>query len=318
MPIGLGYNTWVGIGEETTYGQAGSITKYVELNSGGDGITLSEDRIENASVYGIYRPYTKTIQGNISVSGSLTFDMRYEGFEKFLLVAFGTCTTTSLGSGAYQHKFTIADQLTKSLTLQINKDLYAFNYLGMMINSLEFKVASGGFLTLTVNFVGKDVGTATAGTPTFPTAPFVIFSDGAITYNSVSKNIKELTISINNNLLTDRRFIGSRTIAQPLRGGKVEVTGSFSVEFESLNEYNDFRNATVRSLVATFTSPTTIGTSTIPFTLELKCNSIRLTSGFPKVENEGIIKVDCPFKAYATSGTQRELEVTLKNSLSSI
>ncbi|MEN3014419.1 MAG: hypothetical protein ABDH23_07415, partial [Endomicrobiia bacterium] len=73
MPLAFGYNTWVGVGEETTYGQAATISRYVELNSGGDGITLSEDRIENASVYGVFRPHTKTIQGNISVSGSLTF-----------------------------------------------------------------------------------------------------------------------------------------------------------------------------------------------------------------------------------------------------
>jgi len=321
MAQGYGYKGYVGFGTESTWGSAAGTANYsfVELNAGADGLDVTEERLHTASVYSLNMDKDQMAKGPISVAGDLSFDMRYEGFEKLFKCAFGSVDTTQpegTDVDVYQHEFTIADTLGTGLTIEIGKDASAFQATGCMINNLTFDITNTGFLGLTVGIIGKDIGTAGTVSPSFPTAPLVVFSEGTVSYAGTATDVETASITLNNNLSDDRRYIGSRTIKQPLRSGKIEVTGTFTINFTSVNEYDDFRDAQERALQLKFEGATISG-GTSPYTVQIDCPYIRLTGGLPKIDDEGPIKVELPFKAYS-DGTDKELKLTLINAVSSV
>ena len=54
MALGLGFEGYVGIGTEGTYGTPAASHAFVHINTGGDGITRTEERLESSQVYGVY------------------------------------------------------------------------------------------------------------------------------------------------------------------------------------------------------------------------------------------------------------------------
>jgi hypothetical protein len=122
-------------------------------------------------------------------------------------------------------------------------------------------------------------------------------------------------IMINNNLAR-RNFCGSRKTSKPDRGGKVEVTGALTLEFDGTTQYQDFLTATSRALAINFTGATISGTAAYGHNFYLQ--NTRFTGNDPKVNNEGIIQVELPFKSYENGTDSRELELTLTNALASI
>jgi len=321
MAVGLGYKGYIGFGTEATWGSAVAPSSYLELNSGADGLEVTEERIHTASVYSINMDKDNMKKGAIAVSGDISFDARYEGMEKILKVAFGNVDTTQPEGtevNVYQHEFSITDTLGTGLTIEIGKDIKAFRASGCMINNLTFDITNTGFLVVTLGIIGKDIGTASVATPSFPSAELIAFSEGAITWGTESVDIISASITLNNNLSDDRRFIGSRYIKQPQRNGKIEVTGTLTMEFEDITKYEDFRNAQERALNLTFTSSGTIDASgTSKYKLEIDCPNVRFTGGLPKIDDEGTINIELPFKAYS-DGTDKEMKVTLVNGVSSV
>jgi len=327
MATGLGHKATIGFGTESTYGTFAVATNWVELNAGGDGLTVTEERLHSASVYGLSQRLATMGQGAITVGGDISFDMRYGGAEILLRAAMGTVESTQMGgtdSNEYKHVFKINDTLTATekafLSISMDKDVTGFRASGVMINTMDLAISNTGFLTCTLGLIGKDIGTGTVESASLGTEPLVVFSEGALTYGGSSVPVTAASIHLDNKLSTDRRFIGSRYISQPLRTGKLEVTGSFTCEFDGTGEYKDFRDAQERALELKFTGTAINDGGTESWTFDIDCANIRLTGGMPVVDNEGVIHLEAPFKAYSSgTGTgTRELEITLINNTTSI
>ena len=215
----------------------------------------------------------------------------------------------------YTQTFTLSDDLPVGLTFEVDRDLNAFTVEGGKINSLSMSIENGGFLKSTISIVGEDMTSGAVTPSTLPTSALVNFSQGVLQYNSVTRNVPSASFTLNNNLKTDRRFIGSRLISEPQRSGKVEVTGTFTIEFESTTEYEDFRAATSRALTLTFTGG--LIKTGHNYSLTITFPIIKLTAGMPKISDAGIISIELPFKAYATTNA-REFNIVIKNTLASI
>ena len=217
----------------------------------------------------------------------------------------------------YTHTFTLADALPTGLSMEIDRDVTAFTYEGCKINTLGLSIDPAGYLMADIGVVAEDETMAAATSQTLPTVELINFTHGALSYAEASASITKAAFTLNNNIKTDRRFIGSRLISQPQRSGKIEVTGNFTIEFESTDAYADFIAATSRALVLTFTSATLIKTGHYR-TLTITFPIIKLTGTTPKVNDKGIIYLECPFKAYATDSSTREFNITLKNTVVSV
>ena len=320
MATGLGYQGFMGFGTETVYGTPLAATKWSEFNNGGDGLTTDEERLESASVYGVHRELTDMKQGAISVSGDMVTDVRYEGLELLYKMGMGAVTSTQQGTtSAYSHLFKLTDTIGTSLTVEVERDIKVFKYEGCMVNTITWNVTNTGFLIATFGFIGEDTGTGASPTAaTLPTAPLACFSQGAFTWNSGTVQISNFSLTHNNNLSTDRRFIGSRLVSQPQRTSKMEVTGSFTTEFENSNEYDDFRNAQERAMRIDFIGGSIASGGTNTYLYSFVLANVRLTGGEPHITDEGVIMLDAPFKAYASGTGTREYELTIRNAVTTV
>ena len=180
--VGQGFNDFLGIGEETTWGTAVARTAYLEVND--ESLVDNEEFIESASLRSAGMRTNRSVQGPIDPSGTIVFEAQFEGWELFLKHAMGTVTTTQLdsttGTDAYRHVFTMSQPLPTGLTLHVNKDPQAFNFVGGMISSLNFSVSVGGFLLVTADVFCKEAIKATsADTPTFSSSDLVTVALGS-------------------------------------------------------------------------------------------------------------------------------------------
>lgn len=317
MPVGLGYKATLGIGEETTYGTTVARAKFLELVNGGDGLARVQPLVRTQSMRSVgVRGDIDVIQGLESVEGNLIFEMPYDGSEKMLKHAFGTVASSQPdGVGdptVYQHIFTPADTLLTGLSLEIDRDLSAFLYAGCKVNTLELAVDADGLLRLTAGILGQDVTLVAATAPTLPAVgKFNGPQATTLTWNAVAIAARNVRLTLDNNLDAARYKIGSRLRLEPVRQGKLRVTGSLTVEFDSTSVYSDFVNATSRALQIIFVGPA-IGVAARTYKLTIDVLIAKLTAYPVTVSNEGRITVDVAFEGFRDA-TNKELKLTLQN-----
>ncbi len=102
---------------------------------------------------------------------------------------------------------------------------------------------------------------------------------------------------------------------EPVRDAKLEVVGSFTTEFSSWAQYDDFRNATEREMIITYTGDT-IGGS-VAKTVKLECGVAVLTDETVVAAAPGRILIDQSFKAYRTTSAN-ELILTMINETATV
>lgn len=318
MPTGLGHKTYIGLGQETTWGTPVARTKFLELVSGGDALVVNEQKILSQGVNAIgVRGDLEVAKGPVSVEGSLTVEHHYDGLEVLLKHALGAVTSSQPNAAGYptvwSHVFTIADALPAGLTIEVARDVTAFIHEGCKITGLEFSLGGPDeLLRMVLDLLGEDVATGSATSPAFPSVGRFNAPEALLKWNTVQLKVHQFSIKLDNKLDADRRFIGSRLRSEPIRGGgKIEVTGTFVAEFEDATLYNDFRNATNRALQVVFTGPA-IGIQTRTYSLTLDCNVSQITDYPLNVDDEGRITVEVAFRSFRNA-TDNELKVTLQN-----
>lgn len=317
--VGLGLVGFLGIGQESTYGSAVSRTNFFEINE--ESIEVSEGRIESAALARVGMLNTKLAQGGIGVSGGFGFDAQYGGWERLLKHLFGTITSSNPdptnAATVWDHKFTIADTLPTGLTVEVFRDTGGFTtepnksflYQGCALTSGTFSCGVDDLLRTRFELMGRQEARAAKSTPTYDTSKLAVYHQGTILYNGDDKEVSEFSVTLNNSL-EFRPKLGSRIGRQPKRSGKLQVTGSFVMEFISWAEYDDFRNATERTFTAEFLGDTISGTLKNRIYFDI---NVAVISGCRVVNSApGRLTLDVGFKAYRTT-TKYELEITLRN-----
>ena len=318
----LGYNSFIGVGEETgTWGVEVAPSRWFEINSGCDGLEVKEDKVQTKSVYGIDEKENDTIQGPIDAAGDMQIDMRFEKCGIWFKHALGAeGTSAANGTAATLHQYTIANSLPLGLSVEVKRDVKSFVYTGCKVNTLKMDVPDGvGIVQMTPGLVGKDCSrVGTSSTPTLSTSDFINSGVGSVTYAGTAKEIFGCTLDFNNDLKTNRRPVGQRTIIEPVRGAKAKFGGSFTIEFSGDDEYQDFRNATSREFRLAFTGDTITGTTTDK--LEIVFPAIKLLNAPIQISDEGPVNVKLDFKGYAlgTTGTSRAVYVNLTNAIGNL
>ena len=90
---GLGLNGGIiGIGKETTYGDAVARTNVICANS--DGLAVEEEELVSGCLNGRFLNIDNIYKGNISAGGDVEFDLRYEGSELLFENLLGKRVTT--------------------------------------------------------------------------------------------------------------------------------------------------------------------------------------------------------------------------------
>jgi len=312
MAQGYGYDAWVGMGTEATYGTPQDRLQFLEVNS--VDIAAQDDVVEGNSIYNVAMDIDNIAQGRKKVAGNMSFDLRKQGNELFFKYAMGTLGTATLGAGgtAVERTWTIPNALGTSLCLEVDRGAANFLYHGVKVNEFTINGNNEGIATVDASFIAEDEGTVSTSTPSFSTSDYWQFSNAAFTYGGVTKNVRDFKITVNQNLTDDRYHWGSRMTREPLRAGRLSTSGEFTVEFDGTVEWNNFQSMGTGALVATYTGDVLDGTVAEKFIIT--CPKVRYSGGTPPVSDSGMILQTIPFVAYG-DGTVMPINIVTVSSI---
>ena len=257
----VGARTAVQFADETCWGDEAAraqVTKGVELRSesivGEIGALVSEVLRPDRAIH-------KRVQGTVAVAGDVVVELSNDGFLTLLKNAIGKYDQTgtryqvrpldSTDSPAYglppgMTFYVGRDAGTIADNMGLPGDVY-FKYVGMKVNSLNIVANPNEIVTSTFNLMGKSE-TVSDGSDTLPTAtygvndPFTGFQ-GGLTIDGTSSDVLGFNVTLNNNLATDKFYLGSRYRGSLPEQSKT-VEGTISTEFKNTDMYNDFQNGT--------------------------------------------------------------------------
>lgn len=316
----VGLSSFIGFVEQSGYTtRVLPSTKFLPLISGGDSLAREDARIETAGIDSIGYSSTRTKKGRLNVTGSEEFEVLYEGAELVFKHIFGQVTTSqpdpSNAPNVYDHTFEIADSLPLGLTVEVNRGGTSFFVTGANIQSAQISQDLDQFMRLSVDIIGRDYDTGTASTDTIPTTNAFSAPDAILQWNGNALQCSNFSVQINNNLDDNRVFIGSRLRKQPVRASRIEVTGSFEIEFTDLTVFNDFTALTQRELLIQSIGATIEGGFNNEFNLTLPITE--LTAAPIQVSDEGRITYSAEFKSLRSS-SQNEVKLVMRNTVTSV
>lgn len=299
MAIPSGLAAQIGFKTETTVGTGVTVDTFVPLVS--ESIGQDIERVESAGIIA-GRRIIDTDQwkpGNKTVSGDIGCEVYEQSMGTLLLHALGTVNTA--GGGPYNHTFTAGSLTGKALTIQIgvpgvDGTVRTKTYAGCKFPSWEIAGAAGEIVTFGASVFGSvtdedtSVSLASASYATQATRPFIMTDTNcSISLAGSAHNVKSFTLSGENPMDTERRFIGTDMPAEPLEAGdRRTIGGTIEAEFEDLTEYNRYVSGSEFAIVITLSN----GTESLVATL-----NARYDGETPKVAGKEIVGQTLPFKA---------------------
>ena len=310
-----GIDGQLGFAAESTYNTPVTVDRFFEFLS--EKIVFSQERIESKGIRSGRRISRRFAPGKQKVEGSVEMELAPGGMALLFEHAIGDRVTT--GTGPYTHTFTPGSRDGKSLTAQAGRPstdgtINPFTYSGVKIASWSLKAAIDEYIMATFNLYGAaeeiDPGViplVTAPVYSDDDNPFV-YTDAAFTLDGQVLCPMEWELTFTTALKTERHFMCPASGAVPaeaLENGEIEITGTFSGDFEDLDNYSIYRNNQIVPLTAAFTNAD--GES---LTIDLM---VRLDGDTSTVEGQELLKENISFMALSNIGDADAFTLTLVN-----
>lgn len=308
----------IGFAEETTYGTAVTVTKFVPLVD--ESLTNEIERLESEGIIAGAR----LLRSEQWASGrkNVTGDVGLEWFQQNMAVLFehmlGTITSSFTG-GVGTHTASIGNLFGKSLTVQVGKPITTgasvipFTYAGCKVQSWTLAVEAGEIATLGLTLLAKSetIGTALAAASygTGAGRPFT-FVHGGVSISGSSVCVRGIEVSGENSLSDERMCVGQDTIDEPVEMDRREITGTATMEFTSTLQYQRYLDGSELPLVLSMSAG-----SAAQATLTMNCRYDGVT---PVVEGRDLIVVEIPFKVVGTTTDAGGITAVIKNSQSEL
>jgi len=244
---------YVGLGKESSFGQAASITRYVDPVT--FSLTPEKEPIILRTVAS--RSPVRFYSGKIVVTGEVEIPLYPDVIGDFLLMLLGKVSSAQLAQGVFEHTFTPIEKHENPVTytLEAGMDTVARRVLGVILESMSMELTPGEAPTAACSILGVNETTASLTTPSFPTVPPFPENSAQITLNGAAAELRALSLEINNNPSTDHFTIGSRTLTRH-ELGDLEITGSMDIRLADRTHLDEFLNDTQGSLEIKFTGAT--------------------------------------------------------------
>lgn len=314
----FGYDSTLSLAEESTYGtKVTTSMKFIEFNSESFKHNRESKKLETINGK---RDFQKRILLNSTVEGSL--DANYNPAEDACVILAkhalgGTVTsalpTTTLASD-YEHTMVTGnneDDAKVALTFQVEKGGQTnggkvWDVTGCRINTYTIKAEINSPVMFTAEVVGKTMSVSSS-------APVAVFSDirpcdfTGITFevgdslgNLSTEKIQSFELTINNNLTSDNRELGSQYLSKP-HPLRREVSLKVTQRIDTSTAYDRFVANTMSAIQITIDSAQTMtAASTGSFTyrtiIQLPQTYIN-GPAMPEVGDPGILsnelEIDC-------------------------
>lgn len=322
MTIAVGNRSYIGIGEEVTWGTAVAPDVFLLHNS--EDLKADDEHLQAGEVFRVGVNADARVQGKVTVAGGFTYNPRYFGkaLARLLYHALGTKATArpdiTSSATVYRHTLTPADELPTGLTVEVNKHLDAHVFSGCLVQSLRFGFDAQGLMTLAVAMMGKDgtnqdIPTAIAN---YTEGHVVAIVNASVVLAGTTYKVLGGDLAIENAL--EPIYIPSaRTPQSIVRGAEPRtVTGSFRAYLEDVSLWSRYRNFQRGTLTLTFTGSAIDANYnydlvfTLPVTLQ--------TSGTPQADSKGPLVVNTAFQCFMDGGNANECSIRVTNTSSTI
>ena len=334
MTTRVGIGGWWGVGEETTFGTAVTMTKFFELAPGDESLVLEQDTIEAAHTVERVVDIADTAKGPKRVSGSLAHDVRFGGGWGVLLEHLAGNRFATTGAGPYTHVMNCGQSNTalagKGLTVEVFRDGMravaadvSWVYAGVRPTSFELAMTDGALVRATWTLMGASQAFTTESTPSYSTASWMKSpSDAAsptatLKYGTdaseVAYTCKSWSLKIEQ-AHDEIREASAPAMVEPLTSDRLMITGSAEILFLGTGASGDpfsvaYQGKTAKSLILTLEGPTAASES-----LVIDMADVLLTSPpDPHGAASGAIYQTIEWKAYA-DGAGYPAVITLINS----
>lgn len=333
-----GYNSCLGISEETTFGTKNDSYSYLEFLN--ESMKRNREEVKLDSI-NKGRDFEKRLSLNESVDGSVESNFNPAADATVFLVkqAFGgTVSSANVATSTidnYLHTINLGDMESnagtstasdvKSLSFQVDKGGIVWDYVGCRVNTLTIKAEAGGPVMISADLVGKTA-SITSSTPTavfVDTLPLdftgVTFETGDSLTNVSAESVQSFEVTLNNNMNTDQRSLGDRTIdlLPPIQR---EITVKVSQRFDTTTAHNRYLDNTITAIKITLSSSQTITSSTGSAVYEAILNLPRcyLNSNQPEVGGKDVLTHELDFAALKNNTTTAfALQMTVQNGTAS-
>lgn len=328
----MGYDSIMGIAQETTFGTYVTATAFIEFNT--EGVKTEIEELVRESINGT-RFFKKRLKGNQTTSGNVEMDFNPASDATCYLLKQamgGTVSSSTIASGVYTHTFLVGNMESndstggaadvKSLSLSIRRGTTdTFNYYGGRVNTLTLKGDVNSPVIMTVDMAFKGASTSS----TIPSASFsdvlpVNFTGVTIktadNLGSVAAEyFKSFELSINNNIYTDVRVLGSREPAQ-LPPGKQSIKLKLAQQYDTITSYNRFIQNTSTVIQITMDSGITIGgtggTATT-YSCVINLANCYVNSTNPQVGDNGVLMYELDVTGMYGSTMGSTMQVYVNN-----
>ena len=318
MATGTGLDAQIGYAYEASYGTALTVTRFLPLVS--ESLDVTIDRVESKATFAGNQTLTSQqwSPGNKKITGQIAHELYDQDMGVLLKAAFGTVSTTTAG-GTGTHVFFPAPPVV-SLTAQIGRptvygSVIPFTYQGLKISKWEIAAKNNEIATWGMDVLGQEetMGTALASASYTGNMKPWFFSSMSLSVLGTTTPLQTFKIS-GDNMLAERRFLGSTVISEPLRQELATYTGELNGEWGNPSargtlNYLAFIGGTEGTLISTLTSGTLAAT--------IQAN-VRFDGNTPNMNGRGIVDHVLPFKCIRSGSLeQHALTVTIVNNQTS-
>jgi hypothetical protein len=327
----------INVGKESTYGTAVAGTTAYEFNS--EGFNWLPNRVQGTGlrVSGRIPRSGRRVTTTSQAEGSLEIDAQTKGMARLLEAALGTGTSTLVSGTTYQHNYTLGDT-PPALTIQksvprVDGTIDPYTFAGCMVSGWELNVANDDIAKFNFDFDIRSMDTARAfDALTYPTTPSLYhFGQAAITIGgavtvptstalgtggTAATDVRDFSLSVNNNLTTDRFNYGASGLKAKPSVGMREITGSFTAEYAATTYRAAYVADTDLAITVTLTSAEALSSGFA--TLQVVLPICRLESAVPVANNGDLVTVEHSFTVLDGLVAAQPLYLVTRTSDSSI
>jgi hypothetical protein len=325
MPSGAGLDAQLGIGVESTWGTAVTVSKFYEFLS--ESLNLTPTYIDSAGIRAgqRYKRVARTIISRKTVGGDLKVEHGTKAMGLLWKHALGSplSAPTLLVTPAYEQCHIPGDFRGLGLTIQVGRPEPAsalvkpFTYAGCKVTEWEFSVSDGEIPSLSLTFDGRSEDTTGALTSaSYPAGVGVFsFANAALKLGGTAATAAGKTTITGGvpatTIMTSMTVHGTTPMAAEryglgnagLKGQQIEndiptITGSFAAEFNKTELYDAFSNNTTQAVQMLVTGAA-IGASGSSELLEITLPACKFKSASPQVSGPDLVSMSTEFEAYS-------------------
>ena len=304
MTIGAGIGAQLGIVNEVTFNTFVAPTRFYEFNS--ESLSYNKNTVTGMGLRagGQVARSQRRVVTTFDASGEIAMDLPTRGLGYLLSHAMGGAAPAGVlvSTGVYTYTFTLGDVFGRSFTAQAGVPQYGGTVLaktltGCKVASFELGVDNGGIATGKFSLDAANLVTTQAlATASYPLNGSIFhFAQGAITVDAgATTNVKDFTLSVDNNLKNDRYALGNLGAkSEQTIGGFRKLSGKLTAEFTDTTLMNKFLTDSSAALVLTFTGATIA--STYKDSLTITVPAVKFNGSTPAVGGEGPVDLSMDF-----------------------